>query len=227
MNDPNGKLPELKTNNKCDKVQLYNFTNNNRSNHQTNHHHHHLKNGLKKPRAKKVSSPGLTARDRKSINIDSICHLNWMLIILLFTLINLYEFGYLDSRCKEFKSTMITFSRLISSLTAIETTTYYLVWTLLTNSRYYHMQTVYDAITGAHIFISFLNILFAVTTFLTRTCHENKLTTELDFHNVDKLHLLALKYDLKIAGIIYSFIIFVLQYVPTKLGTNSVIHQVE
>lgn len=130
MSDPE-KLTEVK----CDgnnKVQLYNnFANSNAHGRPTNGHPFPKKNGVhhRKPTRPRLPnrSSGLTLNERKSINLDSICHLNWMIIILLFTLINLYERN-LDVRCIEHKSTLITFSRLISSITAIETTVFYLIW---------------------------------------------------------------------------------------------------
>ena len=201
---------------KCDKVQLY------------NNHASLLKNGVKKTqkttnqstvRSAKRQATGLTARERRSINIDSISHLMWMIIILVFTLVNLYERN-LDDRCAEFRATLITFSRLISSLTAIETTSFYLAWFFLTKSKYYHMQIIYDIITGTHIFVAFLNIFYAISTFLSRTCHENKLTADLNLQNLDKIHYLAYKYDLKISGVAHIFLTVVIVFSAIHLTTK-------
>lgn len=170
---------------------------------------------------RRPKSTGLSIKERKSINIDSICHLNWMLIILIFTLINIYNFTYLDERCKEYKTTLIFFSRFISALAAIETTIFYLVWFFLTNSKYYYMQIVYDTITGSHITVAFLNVLFSLATFLARTCHEQKLTTEIDFRNQhDKIHLLALKYDLKIAAMGHLLFCVIIAFSAIHLTTK-------
>ena len=131
MTDPE-KLCEVKCDGNDSKVQLYSFNNfAPPNNHRPTNGHSCLKNGVRKlPRRMNRlpnRSSGLTLNERKSINLDSICHLNWMIIILLFTLINLYERN-LDVRCVQHKSTLITFSRLISSITAIETTIFYLTW---------------------------------------------------------------------------------------------------
>lgn len=96
----------------------------------------------------------------------------------------------------------------------------FLVRFFLTNSRYYHMQIVYDTITGTHIFVAFVNILYAVCTFLSRTCHENKLTVGLDLKHVDKLHLLAYKYDLKVAGAGHIFLTTIIVYSAIHLTTK-------
>ena len=128
MTDPD-KLCEVK----CDdsKAQLYNFNNFTNSNHRSTNGHSYPKNGVRKLPRRLNQLPnrnsGLTVNERKSINIDSICQLVWFLVILLFTLINLYERN-LDQRCVEHKSTLVAFSRLISSITAIETTIFYLTW---------------------------------------------------------------------------------------------------
>lgn len=243
---PKPKMTDLEklTEVKCDgnsKVQLYNFNShfgdspnsnsnansNANSNHRATNGHPYpknaMRNGVRKLPRRINRLPnrnaGLTVNERKSINIDSICHLNWMIIILLFTLINLYERN-LDERCVAHKSTLITFSRLISSVTAIETTVFYLTWFFLTNSRHYHIQTLYDTITGTHIFIAFINILYAVCTFLSRTCHESKLTAGLDLKHVDKLHLVAYKYDLKIAGAGHIFLTTIIVFSAIHLTTK-------
>lgn len=207
---------------KCDKIQIHNFNNFNGLNKSHSNGTNHLKSDL---RARQISNSsetrriGLTLRERRSINIDSICHLNWMIIIIIFTLINLYE-RILDEKCKEYKATLISFSRIISSITAIETTIFYLIWFFLTNSKYYHLQIIYDSITSAHIIVAILNMVYAIVTFLSRTCHETKLTLHLDLKNADLLHLLAYRYDLKIAGSAHIFLTIIIVFSAIHLTTK-------
>jgi len=213
-------------NNKNDKPQLYNFNNFTNHNHTKVTNNNHLNNNSS-TRPNKISNrnSGLSVRERKSINIDSICHLNWMLIILLFTLINLYNFGYLESRCKDYKSILLALSRIISSLTAIETTSFFIIWFFLTNSRHCHMQIIYDCITALHIFMAFLNILYAISTFLSKTCEiafaeSSETRLVVDLHNFDKLQQLAYKYDLKIAGLGHILLTIIVAFSAIHLTTK-------